>query len=170
MTGSEHESQDASTLAEAAERAVAMARQARLTLVTVESCTAGGLARALSRQAGAGEVLHGGFVVYSKPQKVVLGVDATLLARCSAVSAEVAQAMARRGLDGSPADVALAVTGVTGPAPDEDGNPVGRVHLAVARRDGQMRHAQLDLAGDPDAVAEQAMVAVLGLARPLLRC
>jgi nicotinamide-nucleotide amidase len=33
----------------------------------------------------------------------------------------------------SPADVAVAITGVAGPDPDEDGNPVGLVCIAVAR-------------------------------------
>jgi Competence-damaged protein len=32
----------------------------------------------------------------------------------------------------SPADIAVSVTGVAGPDPDEDGNPVGRVCMAVA--------------------------------------
>jgi nicotinamide-nucleotide amidase len=34
----------------------------------------------------------------------------------------------------SSADLSAAITGVAGPEPDEDGNPVGRVCIAVARR------------------------------------
>ena len=34
----------------------------------------------------------------------------------------------------SPADVAIAITGVAGPDKDEDGNPVGLVCIAVARK------------------------------------
>jgi nicotinamide-nucleotide amidase len=41
--------------------------------------------------------------------------------------------MAEGALARSPADVAAAITGVAGPAPDEDGNPVGLVCIAVAR-------------------------------------
>ena len=51
-----------------------------------------------------------------------------------AVCAEVAIAMAEGALKRSPADLAGAVTGVAGPEPDEDGNPVGRACIAVARR------------------------------------
>ena len=48
---------------------------------------------------------------------------------------EVAVAMARGALARSPADIAVAITGVAGPEPDEDGNPVGRVCIALARED-----------------------------------
>ena len=41
--------------------------------------------------------------------------------------------MAQGALSHSPADVAVAITGVAGPDPDEDGNPVGRVCIGLAR-------------------------------------
>jgi nicotinamide mononucleotide (NMN) deamidase PncC len=55
-----------------AERLVGLAKFKKLTLLTVESRTAGALACALAEAEaeaeaeGAGEVFHGGFVVYSK--------------------------------------------------------------------------------------------------------
>ena len=63
-----------------------------------------------------------------------LGVSAGLLERESAVNASVAAQMVSGALYRSPADLAIAVTGVLGPEPDEDGNPVGLVFLACARR------------------------------------
>jgi nicotinamide-nucleotide amidase len=39
--------------------------------------------------------------------------------------------MAEGALHRSPAEVSVAVTGVAGPAPDEDGNPVGLVCIAT---------------------------------------
>jgi nicotinamide mononucleotide (NMN) deamidase PncC len=42
--------------------------------------------------------------------------------------------MAQGALRHSVADLSVAITGVAGPEPDEDGNEVGRVCLAVARR------------------------------------
>jgi nicotinamide-nucleotide amidase len=50
--------------------------------------------------------------------------------------------MARGGIARSPADIAVAITGVAGPEPDEDGNPVGLVHLAAACRDGRVSHIE----------------------------
>lgn len=52
-----------------AERLVGLAKSRKLTLLTVESCTAGALACALANAKGAGDVLHGGFVVYTKENK-----------------------------------------------------------------------------------------------------
>jgi nicotinamide mononucleotide (NMN) deamidase PncC len=46
--------------------------------------------------------------------------------------------MAKGALERSPADIAVAITGVAGPDPDEDGNPVGRVCIGLAQaRDAQ---------------------------------
>jgi len=95
--------------------------------VTAESCTAGKLAAALLSEApGAAERLHGSFVTYTKANKTKsLGVSAALLQRRGAVCREVAVAMAEGALVRSPATVAVSITGVAGPDPDEDGNPVG---------------------------------------------
>jgi nicotinamide-nucleotide amidase len=124
-------------LAREAERVMGAARERGMTLVTAESCTGGALAALLADAPGAGEVLHGGFVAYSKANKTVaLGVPEALIGRHTAVSAQVAEVMARGALARSPADLGVAVTGVAGPDPDEDGNPVGLVYLAVARRHG----------------------------------
>jgi nicotinamide-nucleotide amidase len=65
----------------AAERLVRQAQQRKLTLLTVESCTAGALARALSEVEGAAQTLHGGFVVYTKANKTAaLGIPEDLIA------------------------------------------------------------------------------------------
>ena len=108
-------------------------RRKHLSLVTAESCTSGLLAALLSKPEGAGDILEGGFVCYSKEQKcVALHVSPTTLKEKSAVSSEVAEQMARGALKRSTATTAIAVTGVLGPKPDEDGNPVGLVYLALA--------------------------------------
>jgi hypothetical protein len=49
-----------------ARRIMEMAKQRSLTLATAESCTAGALVHLLAEAPGAGDTLHGGFVVYSK--------------------------------------------------------------------------------------------------------
>jgi nicotinamide-nucleotide amidase len=119
-----------------AKKVLALAGERRLTIITAESCTSGLLATALSEAPGAGELLHGGFVVYTKENKTAaLGVPADLLQKSrGAVCPEVAAAMAEGALARSPADLAVAITGVAGPAKDEDGNPVGLVCIAVARK------------------------------------
>ncbi len=122
---------------------VGRACEGRLTIVAAESCTGGLLASVLSEAPGAGEHLHGGFVVYTKEQKTIaLGVPHDLLQRNGAVCETVARAMAEGALARSQADIGVAITGVAGPAGDEDGNPVGLVHLAAARRCHQTLHME----------------------------
>jgi nicotinamide-nucleotide amidase len=119
----------------AAKQTMEIAKRASLTIVTAESCTSGLLAAALSRVPGAGDHLHGGFVTYTKQHKTAaLGVPEHLLKEKTAVHGDVALAMAEGALSRSPADIAVAITGVAGPDSDEDGNPVGLVYIAVARK------------------------------------
>jgi nicotinamide-nucleotide amidase len=134
---------DRSKLVDLAERALATARRRNLTIVTAESCTAGKLSALLSEAPGAAEHLHGGFVTYTKANKIeALGVDSGLLEAKGAVCPDVAIGMAEGALHRSPANVAVAVTGVAGPDPDEDGNPVGLVCIAVVREGREPRHVE----------------------------
>lgn len=123
-----------SDLSALARRALEMAGEKNLSIVTAESCTAGKLAALLSEAPGAAERLHGSFVTYTKANKTcALGIPASLLQEKGAVCRDVAAAMAQGALARSPADMAVSITGVAGPDPDEDGNPVGRVCIGLAR-------------------------------------
>ena len=51
---------------------------------------------------------------------------------------EVARAMAQGALAHSRAELAVAVTGIAGPGGGSAEKPVGLVHLATARRDGEI--------------------------------
>jgi nicotinamide-nucleotide amidase len=125
-------------LVELAVEALEKAKRANLKVVTAESCTGGLIATVLSEAPGAAEYLAGGFVTYTPEQKcAALDLDAELIERYGAVSAEVADAMARGALDCSEADIAVSVTGVAGPEADERGNPVGLVYFACARKAGK---------------------------------
>ena len=91
-----------------------------------------------------------------------------MISKHTAVSAPVAKAMAVGGVERSPADIAMAVTGVAGPEPDEDGNPVGLIFISAARRDGRVLEERLTLSGDKAAICNAAMIAALRLAeRPM---
>lgn len=152
-------------LVHCAQAVVHILNERKKTIITAESCTAGLLAAVLSNVDGAGDVLHGGFVTYSKPGKtMMLGVSAELLDRRGSVNEEVAVAMAGGALSHSPADLAIAITGVLGPEPDEDGNPVGRIILAFAQRNGAARVVQHEFGKQPhDALRHEAVIAALDL-------
>ena len=128
-------------LVDAAERLLARCRSRGRLLATAESCTGGLIAAYLTEIPGSSDVFERGFVTYSNEAKTEqLGVPAELVARCGAVSEEVARAMAEGALRHSRADVSLAVTGVAGPSGGTAEKPVGLVHLAAARRDGEVTH------------------------------
>jgi nicotinamide-nucleotide amidase len=158
------------SLQDQAESVVQLARDRHMTLATVESCTAGALAHLLSQASGASDTLHGGFIVYTKENKIAsVGVPADLIAKHTAVSAEVAQAMATGGIARCPASLVAAITGVAGPDPDEDLNPVGLIYVAVAARDGRQRVERLELGGrDKDEICRAAMRSALTLLEELL--
>ena len=121
-------------LIELAVNALAVAERTGLRVVTAESCTGGFIAAVLSEAPGAAEYFEGAFVCYTKDNKcTALGIEPSLIERYSAVSAEVAKAMAEGALDRSSASIAIAVTGVAGPDRDEANNPVGLVYFACSK-------------------------------------
>jgi nicotinamide-nucleotide amidase len=114
-----------------------------LSLVTAESCAAAKLSNVLSEVPGAGEHLYGGFVTYSKEAKCqLLGVSPELLQQCGAVCIDTAIAMAQGALRRSPANIAIAITGVAGSKPEEDDNAVGFLCIAAAREGYSSRHTE----------------------------
>ena len=105
-------------LSDLAKRALAIAKTKNCSIITAESCTAGKLSGLLSEAPGAGTLLHGGFVAYSKDSKSkALGVSPQLLKQKGAVCVDVAVAMAKGALARSPANVAVAITAWPDPSP-----------------------------------------------------
>ena len=152
-----------------AERVLNKARAAGVKLATAKSCTAGRLATLLAVAPGGGEQFHGGFVTYTKENKIAaLGVPRELIAAHTAVSRAVAEAMATGALERCPADLVIAITGVAGPEPDEDGNPVGLMHMAAAARGREIRHRS-HTCGGRDETRTRAMHAALELADEVLK-
>ena len=108
-----------------------------LTFATAESCTGGRVAERITALPGASVVYRGGVVSYWTSVKAdVLGVPADTLDAHGAVSEETARAMAEGARRITGADIAMSVTGVAGPDPDERGVPVGIVYIGLATPDG----------------------------------
>ena len=121
-----------------------------LKLTAAESCTGGLVSGVLTAIPGASEVFEAGFVTYSNAAKTTaIGVDAAIIRRHGAVSEATARAMAEGALAAAGADLALAVTGIAGPAGGTAEKPVGLVHIAVARRGFATRHRKLLLGDQP---------------------
>ena len=104
-------------------------------LGVAESCTAGGLAYALTEIPGSSAWFERGFVTYSNLAKEdMLAVPHSILAQYGAVSAETAKAMAEGVLQMSPADISLSITGIAGPDGGSQEKPVGTVWFACAHK------------------------------------
>ena len=105
------------------------------TLAIAESCTGGLIASRITDVAGSSEVFRYGFVTYANEAKQELvGVSQDALQSHGAVSDPVARQMAEGALKAGEADIAVAVTGIAGPAGGSEEKPVGTVFLGLAER------------------------------------
>ena len=112
-------------------------RRKGVTLSLAESCTGGLVAKRITDVPGSSGYFIEGAVTYADAAKIrTLGISPRLLEEHGAVSSAAAIAMGRgmRQLSGS--DIALAITGIAGPAGGSEEKPVGTVFLALATRAG----------------------------------
>ena len=102
-------------------------------VTTVESCTGGLIAGAITSVAGSSEVFETGFITYSNAAKTALvGVPEAFFIDYGAVSEQVAFAMAEGALRRANADLALSVTGIAGPGGGSTEKPVGMVCFGLS--------------------------------------
>ena len=136
-------------------------------ITTAESCTGGGIAEAITAVAGCSAWFDRAFVTYSYEAKVeMLGVSQASLDEHGAVSDTIVQQMARGALAQSRAQVAIAVSGIAGPAGGTPEKPVGTVWIAWATRDSSRDAAQENsvviskrylFLGDREAIRQQTV-------------
>ena len=104
-------------------------------VVLAESCTGGLVSGALTEIAGSSAVFDRGFITYSNEAKMeMLDVPLDIIETFGAVSIACAWAMAKGALAKSNADVAVAISGVAGPAGGTPLKPVGTVVFARVAR------------------------------------
>jgi nicotinamide-nucleotide amidase len=114
----------------------AMLRDRHATLSVAESVTGGLLAQRITSIPGSSNYFLGGFLTYSNRMKTeLLGVAVDLIDRHTAVSEEVACAMAAGARTRTGSDYALATTGEAGPE-SATGSPVGTVFIGIATPSG----------------------------------
>ncbi|MBW1600866.1 CinA family protein [Streptomyces sp. JJ66] len=135
------------------------------TVSAAESLTGGLVAAALTAVPGASRAFAGSVTAYATELKSrLLGVDGTLLAERGAVNADVARQMAGGVRELLGTHWSVATTGVAGPDP-QDGQPVGRVHVAVAGPGGEVSARSLDFDGDRARIRRDSVQAALRLLR-----
>jgi nicotinamide-nucleotide amidase len=136
-----------------------MLRDRGLSLGVAESLTGGLMAARFTSVPGASDVFRGGIVSYASDVKFsLLGVP-----QGPVVTADAARAMAEGARRGLGADVALATTGVAGPA-EQEGQAVGTVFLGLAMDDASEAQ-QLQLPGDRQRIRQYAVISAVNLLR-----
>ena len=146
---------------EKAEKLVKLLKKKNLTVTTAESCTGGMIASAIVSVAGA--CFKEGYITYSnEAKKKLLGVREDTLKQYTVVSAQVAQEMAAGAAAAAQSSLAVSVTGVAGPDPDE-GNPVGLVYIGIAF-EGSVYAARFQFTGSREEIRRQAACEALALA------
>lgn len=126
------------------------------TLCVAESCTGGWLGERITGVAGSSEYFVGGFLTYTNQMKTqLLGVDPQLLAAHTAVSEEVACAMALGAREKTGATYSVSVTGEAGPE-SSTGAPVGTVIIGLAGVGVEPVARKYSLFGDRNGIRMRA--------------
>jgi nicotinamide-nucleotide amidase len=138
-------------------------------LATAESCTGGWIAKTCTDLAGSSEWFESAAVTYSnRAKQALLGVTSATLENHGAVSRECALEMVAGALARFEASVAVAVTGIAGPAGGSPDKPVGTVWIAWQRRGGAARTEVFHFDGDRDAVRRRTVAAALAGVQKIL--
>ena len=133
------------------------------TLGVMESCTGGLLASMLTDIPGSSVAFRGGIVAYATDLKAQFGVPQGILDAHGAVAVETARAMAQAARERLGASVGIGVTGVAGPD-EQEGKPVGEVHIAVASDRG-VRDTSQRWRGSRADIKNRAALTALNLLR-----
>jgi nicotinamide-nucleotide amidase len=103
------------------------------TIAVAESCTGGRVGGALTGVAGSSAYFRGGILSYANDVKAAqLGVPVSVLDGDGAVSEACVRAMAAGCRERLGADLAVAVSGISGPDGGTDDKPVGTTWIGVA--------------------------------------
>jgi len=133
----------------------------RATVAVAESCTGGLVADAVTDIAGCSDYFVLAVVAYADRAKTdMLDVSEHIIAQHGAVSAEVAEAMARGVAAAGCATYAVSTTGIAGPTGATSGKPVGLVYIGLAGPEGS-RAVRCEFDGNRRSVKEQAAAAAL---------
>jgi nicotinamide-nucleotide amidase len=137
----------------------------KMTLSAAESCSGGLLSKLLTDIPGSSRYFLGGVVAYSNEVKHhILGVKCETLDDYGAVSEETASEMALGVMRRFSSNLALAITGIAGPAGGTESKAVGTVYIAVHGDDGYRRVERGQYMGDRDTIRKRSTNRAMSMA------
>jgi nicotinamide-nucleotide amidase len=123
----------------------------------------------ITRVPGSSDYFLGGVLCYSNEVKTRLcGVPAGMLQLHGAVSAEVAEALARGVREKLNSSIGLSATGIAGPGGGSADRPVGLVFVGLSDGDRTV-HFRRIIPGDRETIRERTAYFALSLLRRFLR-
>lgn len=138
-----------------------LARQLGVVITTVESCTGGLVAGAITDVPGSSAWFKRGFITYANEAKHdMVGVSIDSLEHHGAVSRSVVEQMAQGGCWHSGAELAVAVSGVAGPGGGSVEKPVGTVWIAWGNSQQVYAH-QFFFEGNRESIRQSSVLAAL---------
>jgi len=106
------------------------------TISTMESCTGGALANAITNIEGASEVLKFSAVTYSNEFKIKMGVDSTVIDKYTVYSMETAVEMAKNISDYTNSNYGIGITGkINREDPKNTGGSINTIYVCIYDRD-----------------------------------
>ena len=112
-----------------------------LTIATMESCTGGGVANAITNIPGASEVLRFSAVTYSNEYKIKMGVSSDAIDKYSVYSMEVAREMSKAISDFAASNIGVGITGKMGVL--DPANPYGddnTIYISIYTKEDDTYH------------------------------
>lgn len=117
------------------EEIISLLKEKNYTISTMESCTGGAVANAITNIEGASEVLKFSAVTYSNEYKIKMGVDENIINEYSVYSKETARSMSKTISSFANSDIGVGITGkINKPDPN---NPYGEdniVYISIYNR------------------------------------
>ena len=123
------------------QKVVERLKELNLHIATMESCTGGGVANAITNIPGASEVLLFSAVTYSNEYKIKMGVNSETIDKYSVYSMEVAREMSKSISDFAHSDIGVGVTGKMGVL--DPANPYGddnTIYVSIYKKDDDTYH------------------------------
>ena len=140
-----------------AERVSDELRKRKWKITSAESCTGGMICAAITDLPGSSDIFDRGFITYSNQAKIVmLRVYRSILEAYGAVSEQTVSDMAEGALRQTPADVAVAVTGIAGPGGGSPEKPVGLVYIGISVRGHRSKAFRHIFSGDRKSIRQQS--------------
>jgi nicotinamide-nucleotide amidase len=110
-------------------------REKGLTLGAVESATGGLISHLITNVPGSSDYYKGSVTAYSNEAKIgIIGVKEDTIKNFGAVSAEVAEEMAKEGRKLLDADICIADTGIAGPGGATSEKPLGLFYIGLSHK------------------------------------